>query len=231
MKYKQPQSGFTITELSLAMSLLGVLMFILLISAMNFVNIYNKGITLKRVNQSGSNIGAELQANLRRSGEVVAQYTNVGAGQVATGVCTGNYSFIWSVYPSGAGTGGLGPTGSLDLKYDDGSQVYFAKVKDPKKEECPQHGLAPPSPPKAQSTELLGDSLVVRDPSTSFNQGGLRVLLSGDNKLATIIYTISTNGGDDIVSDGTDRASCQGGKEHDFCALNTFVVTTYSKGV
>jgi prepilin-type N-terminal cleavage/methylation domain-containing protein len=230
------QDGFTITELSLAMSLLGVLLLILIISAMGFVNIYNKGITLKRVNQSGANIVKELQTNLSRSHEVTVRRDS-GPNHTALGVCTGKYSFIWSVYPGGSGD--VNQTPLIALKYnDDGANdtpLYFAKVSDPSKDMCraspPQPYLGHDPTKPYQSKELLGDGLVVRDPSTLTNVGGLDVIVNPDNQLTTVIFTISTNGGDDIISDGSDRAGCQGGGTDAFCALNTFVVTSYSKGV
>jgi type II secretory pathway pseudopilin PulG len=222
-RHSRPQSsGFTIVELSLAMTMMGVLLIILVISTMNFVSIYNKGITLKRVNQSGANIGEELQANLSQSNAITIRQ----ASGVATGVCTGNISFVWSVYGNGNGASNSTPT--IPSTYTDGSMVYFAKVKDARQEMC---NPSLPSPDKAQSTELLGDGLVVRDPSTATNPGGLAVVLSPDSKLVTVIYTISTNGGDDILSDGTNRANCQGGSKDNFCALNTFVVTVYARGL
>ncbi len=225
--------GFTITELSIAMSLFSVLLFILIISAVNFTNIYNKGITLKRVNQSGGNIAKELQTNLSRSDEVKVK-RDTGPGNRVTGVCAGEYSFVWSVYDSGSGTTNTNATITL-LYSDDTTPVYFAKVKDPSKDMCE---ASPPKPYKGnddtkpyQSTELLGDGLVIRDPGTVANPGGLEVILNPENKLVTVVYTISTNGGDDIIADATNRATCQGGATDTFCSLNTFVVTSYSKGV
>ncbi len=227
--------GFTITELSIAMSLFSVLLFILVISAVNFTNIYNKGITLKRVNQSGGNIAKELQTNLGRSSEVQIK-KDAGPGNRVIGVCAGDYSFVWSVYPSGAGSGNQAPI--IGLTYsDDTTPLYFAKVEDPAREMC---SSAPPKPYKGDcpsplncysSTELLGDGLVIRDPGTAANPGGLDVILNEEGKLVTVVYTISTNGGEDIISDATNRSTCQGGATDTFCALNTFVVTSYSKGV
>lgn len=239
MARRNHEHGFTITELSLAMSLLGVLLFILIVSSMGFINIYNKGITLKRVNQSGANIGRELQANLGRSNEVVKSYVGGPADPTSpvNGVCAGEYSFVWSIYSSGSGTANQNVTHSLVYETDGLDQpLFFAKVKDPSKDMCKD---APPKPyigdnatKPYQSTELLGDSLVVRDPTpTDGDGGGLNVILNPDNQLTTVVFTISTNGGDDIISDGTNRATCQGGSKDSFCALNTFVVTSYSKGV
>ena len=226
-------AGFTITELSLAMTLLSVLLFLLVVSSVGFINIYNKGLTLKRVNQSGANISQELQANLRRSNENTKRY--VGGPLAPTtpvnGICTGNYSFIWSIYRNSTS-----PATALEYDTDSGTKpLYFAKVKDNSKRMC---GASPPNPYLGdlnhdfKATELLGDGLVVRDPSTVANQGGLDVILGANGKLTTVILTLSTNGGEPILGDGTDRASCRGSsKEQSFCALNTFVVTTYSKGV
>lgn len=247
VRLAKDQRGFTITELSLAMSLLSVLMFILIISTMNFINIYNKGITLKRVDQSGANISRELQANLSRSDQVVIRCANFEIPTppatdcrntptgLAVGLCAGDFSFVWSVYPGGTGATNQLPIPAATLTYSDGSQVYFAKVRDPSKDMCKNIGAKPykgsDTSQPYQSSELLNDGLVVRDPSIPTNKGGLDILLNPENKLTTVIYTLSTNGGDDIISDGTNRATCQGGHKDAFCTLNTFVVTSYSRGV
>ena len=60
-KQVNKQSGFTLTELSLSMAMLSVLLIIILLSIFNIVGMYNKGLTLKRVNQSGRAISAEVQ--------------------------------------------------------------------------------------------------------------------------------------------------------------------------
>ena len=89
------QKGFTIPELMLAMSLISVLLIILLLSATYVISTYNKGLTLKRVNQSGRAISDNLQASLKDSTQAVSGGT--------TRLCTGKYTFIWTLYNDSAG--------------------------------------------------------------------------------------------------------------------------------
>lgn len=214
--YTSRESGFTITELSLAMTMLTVLMMIILLSILNIISVYNKGITLKRVNQSGATISHALQSSLRTSslGNVRAVTQQLGATTtVHTRMCTGVYSFIWSVYGDG--------DNAIET-FSNGNEITFIKIRDSGAQQCAS------SPPQLDQDDpnvsiLLGDGLVVRPPTN--------VTISNDQKLIQAEYTISTPEGEDIIYDGTGRASCQGGSDDDFCALNTFVVTSYAKGI
>lgn len=209
-------AGFTITELSLAMTMLSVLMMIILLSILNITSVYNKGITLKRVNQSGAAISHELQSSLRTSSlgnvRAIPQQLNVTT-TVHTRVCTGVYSFVWSVYGDGD---------DAIERFSNGNEISFIKVRDPGSQQCE------PSPPQIDQDDpdvsvLLGDGLVVRPPTN--------VTISDDQSLIRVEYSISTPEGEDIIYDATGRASCQGGSDDDFCALNTFLVTSYAKGI
>lgn len=209
------QQGFTITELSLAMAMLSVLMVIILLSAMNITSIYNKGITLKRVNQSGRTISTELQADLRKAaiGDGVTKVVNIGYREQVidgqpykTGICIGKNSYIWSLYLDGGGV--------VEEKFTNGQTISFIKISDPGM--C----IKDPSykvPDKANSSILLDDDLVVRWPTG--------VQWGASSGLIRFTFTISTSDSDiGVITAG----SCQGGKEGDFCALNTFVVTAYA---
>ncbi len=212
----QGENGFTITELTIAMAFLTILMFILLASAMQMVSVFNKGLTLKRVNQSGRAIGAELQSSLRRtnadqSDAVTAKQKPLGVTPVDTRACTGTYSYIWDVNGNGITTG---------EEYTDGAPVGFAKIFDADGDFCKD---LTKKPEKSKSLEMLADGLVIRQP-VSFSA-------TPDSRLTTFIYTISTPDIGDLLFDATGRSSCRGGSTRDFCALNTFIVTVYSKGI
>lgn len=177
------------------------------------VGIFNKGLTLKRVNQSGRTIGAELQSSLRRTNASLSDAVTkvekpLGSRLAVSRACTGSYSYIWSVYGKGSAV------------IDEG--VGFAKIFDADGEYCKD-----PNKPvdKNKSTELLADGLVIRQP-VDFGY-------TPDGKLTTFTYTISTpNDNDDLkFNDLTGRSNCKGGNQRDFCALNTFIVTVYSKGI
>lgn len=214
--------GFTIPELMIAMSFLSMLLVVLLLSTMNIISIYNKGLTLKRVNQSGTSIGATMQKSLRSSkGSPSERKVTVGSEEYVVGFCTGQYSYIWSLYP----TNGSSPL--VEAHYDNpsGPLVGFAKVSDNGKSLCDDPTKMPL---KKDSVEMLGDGLIMKQPT--FSQS------SGNGELISFIYTISTSNNDSDFADpptGSKQyasATCEGGKAQgdDFCALNTFVITSYA---
>lgn len=217
MKNKKYQSGFTITELSIAMTMLSVLLVVILLSILNITEIYNKGLTLKRVNQSGSAIARNLQTSLRKSspGNVLSTSRPLTATEtVNTRLCTGIYSFVWSVLGNGA---------NAIESFSSGEEISLIRVKDSSAKLCK------PDPPDIDKndpsvTVLLGDALVIRQPTG--------VTISDDLSLVTMQFTISTLAdSSDIIYDTSGRAACSGDSNDDFCALNTFVVTSYAKGI
>ncbi len=220
-KYLQNQKrGFTIIELMLAMSFLSILLVILVLSTMYFVSTYNKGITLKRVNQSGRTIGSTLQSSLKSS-QGGAFLTN----STGTRLCVGGTNYVWSLYTN---------TKNVDDKfvvknetYDNGDQIGFAKTTTGGPRFCTDSSI---KAKKAESTELIGDGLVMRVPT--------RFVKTSDGKLITAIFTIATpdESSDFAVppnpSDPNASVTCGEGQstEDSFCALNTFVVTAYTTG-
>lgn len=225
-KFNPNQKGFTITELSIAMSMLSVLLIIILMSILNIISVYNKGITLKRVNQSGRAISAEIQSDLRQAksggggiGERHDEDTNgdgaTDENDALTGICTGKTSYMWNVYKDGVVL--------TNITYADvpTERISFVKFSDDGKF-CREPAS---KPTKAQSSVLVDDGLAINEPVR------LDPDKSNRHQLIRFTFTISTenqgSGADTDISGG----SCQGGAGHDFCALNTFVVTSYAKGV
>ena len=204
MYYKKHQ-GFTIVELLFAMSFLSVLLIIAMISSLNIMRTYSKGLALKQVNQSGRAIGTELQRSLK------AAQPPVDGSKVADGrLCLGAYSYVWSV-------GGQDP-----YLYDNGNKVGFAKVSDSTRAMC---GTGRPAVPRDRSVELLsGDtsavaiqSAVLAEPA-SYN----------GYYLYSFTFTIGTNDAG-LLTD--ERDACRTEGEQQFCALNRFVITASARGV
>lgn len=226
MKITNNQSGFTIVELSISMSMLSVLLLIILFSILNITSVYNKGITLKRVNQSGRSISNDVQADLRQStpntddslsgaGSNFAVRDGQLAGKsVHTGICTGHNSYLWNVWGEGGGNTGLNFDSTSEL-------ITMIKIKDSGGVYC----KAPfPLPPKTASSVIVGDDLAIREP--------VKVERGAGDRLIRFTFTISTpDESNEIIYDSSGRGTCSAGKENDFCALNTFVVTSYAKGI
>lgn len=207
--------GFTITELMFAMTFLSVLLIIIIGSVIEITRTYNKGITMKRVNQSGRTIGEELTRAVQQTQPTSIMYDN-SKGRL----CLGNYSFIWSIKP-------VNPDAphavDIDNRYDSGKPVLFAKVSDSGSNYCknPSSNI-----PEDDAKELLGDGLAVHSPTEFWTTVSDR-LSNNSADLISAKYTIGTSD-NDLIDDASGR--CKGGSDTDFCALNEFNVTVYAKG-
>ncbi len=198
------KAGFTITELMFAMAFVAALLIILLTSIIQITHTYNKGLTLKRVNQSGRTLGAELQRVFQGSDPNSINDLSQDQGRL----CLGGYSFAWSI------------PGEIENNYDnpENSPVGFARVRDPGATVCSDPNSE--IPVGEGTVELIGDGLVMRN-LTQYTY----ITGQGNRALVGMQYTISTPS---IGGGGLIR--CEGGQSDDFCALNTFNVTVYAKG-
>ncbi|MCA9339215.1 prepilin-type N-terminal cleavage/methylation domain-containing protein [Candidatus Saccharibacteria bacterium] len=157
------QKGFTITELMFAMTFVAILLLILIGSIVQFTRIYNKGITLKRVNQSGRSIGEELQRAVRPTD---GQYNFAN-----NRLCFGNsVSFVWPM-PSDAPV-------NWNV-YDGAGHVPVEGLIKVNENVCTNWAVG--AIPRDKSVQLLDDGLIVREFEPSRNGG-----------LVSFRYTIST---------------------------------------
>jgi prepilin-type N-terminal cleavage/methylation domain-containing protein len=215
--HNQGRQGFTMIELLFAMSFVSVLLILILTATIQIGRIYNKGISLKQVNQSGLSIGNDLRTTMRAANAPI-DTDALGQGRL----CLGSYSYVWN-------TGDI-----LGNKYDGdpNTRIGLVKVNDPARAMCGTGGNYP-QVPKDKAKELLvvegngeneggssGVSLRVRNLSVD------RVATVGLGYAYTVSYTLSTDDNNLITADST---SCKGGKDDEFCALNKFTFTTYAR--
>lgn len=125
--------GFTIIELMLSMTFLSMLMLVIALTTIQISNIYNKGVTLREVDQAGRSVSASLQRSIAAavpfnvtpsvSAPSSSQYIVRGDGGR---LCLGNYTYAWTYGPNI--TNG---TQSLNKYQVGGGAVRFAKIADP----------------------------------------------------------------------------------------------------
>lgn len=204
------QHGFTITELMFAVSILAIVLLVLLGSIIQMTRIYDKGITLKRVNQSGRTVGEELTRAIRLSGTT----SIYNLASTHNRVCFGSNSFVWVNDQSPDLAKTYNRYNSLS-----GQQVTgFVKISG--ENMCNSDwGIRPI--PESKATQLLGgsnegdgDGLVMREVSVG---------MPSNSKLVSVKYVISTPS-ESLI----DAERCGG--DDDFCALNQFNVTVYARG-
>lgn len=89
------QQGFTLIELMLAMAFISVLLLAIAMTIIQIGTIYNKGMTLKEVNQSARSISDELKRGIASSEAftLATKYvTNTAGGRL----CLGQNSYVWN---------------------------------------------------------------------------------------------------------------------------------------
>jgi prepilin-type N-terminal cleavage/methylation domain-containing protein len=220
------KSGFTLIELMLAMTFIAVLLVAIAVTTIQISAIYNKGITLREVNQAGRAISDELQRSI--SSAVPFDVTPSVDDSPATAgskyvvrdgggrLCLGRYTYVWNYGRSITGGGGAAP---LLNKYNNGEAVRFAKVTDPSGSLCADPTLAIN---RADASEMLtsGDrDLVVHDMTV--------VSGAADTTTGQAMYAISivigTNDSEQLT---TNDRSCQppadGAGKEDYCSVNQF---------
>jgi len=220
------KSGFTLVELMLAMTFIAILLIAIAMTTIQISNIYNKGITLREVNQAGRSLSEELQRSIASSvpfdvtprvddspATATSKYVvRDGGGRL----CLGSYSYAWNYGKALAGGAGAP---AVFNKYDDNTNVRFAKVQDPGGSLCADAKLAIE---RSKATELLttGDrDLVVHNFSI--------VRTADDEGTNQAIYAISMLiGTNDRQQLTTDDASCKppaaGVGDEDYCSVNRF---------
>ncbi len=120
------QAGFTLIELMLAMAFLGSILVLATLLLTQTLNIYNKGIAVKQMNQAGRTLVEDLTraANSGRTMQVV------GDGTTPHCLSVGNESYIWNI---AAVQGETNTDGYKSVFYKQGglagTPVNFAKVE------------------------------------------------------------------------------------------------------
>jgi prepilin-type N-terminal cleavage/methylation domain-containing protein len=219
--------GFTLIELMLAMTYISILLIAIAMTSIQISNIYNKGITLREVNQAGRAISDELQRNISltvpfdvtpKDGSPATQLSKYVKRNGGGRLCIGRYTYAWNYGNAIAGMNGAPPVFNT---YNDtaGTPVRFAKVSDPSASLCdnPSQRIA-----RLDASEMLasGDRELVLH---SFN------IVSGTNDAITgqTIYAISmVIGTNDDQLLTTNNMSCKPPSDVDagesYCSVNQF---------
>jgi prepilin-type N-terminal cleavage/methylation domain-containing protein len=220
------KSGFTLIELMLAMTFISILLMAIAMTTIQIGNIYNKGITLREVNQSGRALSDELQRSIASASPFDVTPKVDASPATATSryvvrdgggrLCLGNYTYAWNYGKALAGGSGAP---AVFNKYSDNTAVRFVKVADSSASLC-----ADPTLPivRADATDMLssGDrDLVVH--SFSIKQ------TSSDPNTSQAVYAISMLvGTNDRQQLTTNDASCkppsEGIGDESYCSVNQF---------
>lgn len=220
------KQGFTLIELMLAMTFIAILLVAIAMTTIQISAIYNKGITLREVNQAGRAISDELQRSISSavpfdvtpkkddSPTDTSKYVvRDGGGRL----CVGRYTYVWNYGQSIAKVSGAPSTYN---KYkEDGSDVRFAKVSDPGGDLCTK-STEPVI--RANATEMLtsGDrELVVHE----FTVTGRASDAVTGQAMYGISMVIGTNDDDQLeTNDRSCKPPASGVGKENYCSVNQF---------
>lgn len=226
------------------MAFLSILLLAIAGLVIQISNIYNKGVSLKAVNQAGTSLVADLQSQLNQtdsiddadivyfnkdlSNPVAGEEVDVNNLNNSGRLCTGSITFAWN---SGKFVGNTTTNETIN-HYDDadrGTDIRFISVPDSTRKYCQNDGGSYLDIPKNDATELLstGDrNLVVHDLLIKASHPEI-------DEAQTIVLMklrIGTKNDDSIDSNGACKPPADNSAQ-DYCAVNTFTFTARLGGV
>lgn len=228
------EQGFTIIELLLAMTFVSVLLLTIAMTVIQISNIYNKGLTMKAVDQSGRSLSLDLRQTLAASQPFNTdtafrlQQANDGRGPGGGRLCTGLYSYVWNF----GRTLSADPARSAPVNEyrANASILRFVRVRDTGGQYCADLGK---QIEKDDATELLagGDRDVALQ---SFSITKLAEDPTVGQALYRIVMQIGTNNqealeqvdGEELnTMDSRCKPPSDASSLQDFCAVNKFDFT------
>lgn len=222
------KQGFTLIELMLAMTFIAVLLVAIALTTIQISNIYNRGITLREVNQAGRSLSDEFQRTIASSTpfDVTPKAGNPpmpvesryvaweGGGRL----CLGAYTYVWNYGKALAG-GQSAP--AILNRYTNASEgpIRMVKVEDANGTLCTTTTL---NIDRAKATDLLssGDrDLVLHKFSIERTQDES----STGQSIYAISMTIGTNDRQQLTTDDTScKAPSEGVGNESYCSVNQF---------
>lgn len=229
------QAGFTIIELTLAMTFISVLLLAIALTIIQIGAVYNRGMLLKEVNQVSRTVSDDVRRTLS-GGNAFALDTDYKAfPNVGGRLCTGSYSYVWNV-------GAKQSTSETNvLRYAAGSSkasspVRLVKLVDTTKSYCAVNtsGVLTkttiPAGEQAAARELISAGereLAIHSFRVTSGADALDVLTG--QRLYSIAFVIGTNNQPSLKADATgEKTSCvepgQPGADPLYCVVRDFTV-------
>lgn len=231
----QSAKGFTLVELMLSMAFISVLMVAIAMTVIQIMNVYNKGVTLRSVDQAGRGISQDIKYTLSSSqildvnsagmtGNDFVLQARLGddANTRPDGgrLCTGTYTYIWNT--------GKGMDYQINRFAAGNDVIHLIKIRDNSKEYCDI--IRTPQIQQEGVSELLS-----ADAANLAVQNFMISSVASDAAMQQALYqiTIELGTGDESAIDrpilSTMDATCKppsdAMSQRDYCAINKFEFT------
>lgn len=215
-------SGFTLIELMLAMTFLASILLFSTLAFVQALNTYNKGLTIKQINETGRALTADL--NRSANGAKSLAISAAPNGKSPQFMCIGKTAYIWNIE---------GGAGSRTYVFSDTGQP-ISIVRTNESVDARMEGYCMDSGPtqinRSKVSSLVGNQASVLDvsiaqPDLTPSNDSLNV------PLVRFTITIGTNSNDGAIDPfkpgGSTYWQCPAGNVGSFCSVGTYSTTIY----
>lgn len=235
---KRRNGGFTIVELMLAVAFLSVLLLAIAMLAIQAGSVYQRGITLRMVNQSSRELSDSLRRDFlqAKTDRVIPRVIDIQHGGTVIGgrICLGSYSYVWN-------TAQAIDSRAVELTtFTDGTPINAVRVYDPGANFCEltSDGGYEKTVNPNQATQLLRSRQNPDDVTVALYAVSLQKVLQATHATAAeglyrIRFTLGTGRVDETELINTAR-TCKPPSNIDSnieaCAVNQFEMIVRTNG-
>ena len=223
-------NGFTLVELMFSMVFISLLILSITMTIMQVLNIYNRGLLIKEVNQTGRTVTDQMQRTISASipGPTISvvKMTNPSDSTEEIGgrFCLSNYSYIWNygkTLSTSVTTANVFATGTPANQ-----KVNFIRVPDVGGSYCqPDNNGLYKKISRTGATEVLSTrgyglvlyNMFVTSGSNNFDSASSQRLYYIDMTIGTSDYNAI-----DVSAGRSCKAPSQSGSDQDYCSINSF---------
>lgn len=233
------RKGFTLVELMLSIAFISGLLLAIALLAIQVSHIYQRGTTLREINQTGRELSDLLRRDFlqARAKDIDDSQARIAHGTHILGgrLCLGGYSYIWNTADALQGDTAVH---GVDVAKMNGKPISLVRVADGTKKYCQLTGSGYPAPAASDNPvhvlrQKTGDETVL----AIYDMKVKRIAAPADTLQSEALYevqfTIGTSKKNEI---DTSLGSCKPphGDDEDanfeFCAINKFRMIVRTNG-
>lgn len=232
------QKGFTLVELMIAMGLISILLISITMTAIQAGKLYNRGLILKSVNESGRNIVDTIRRDfLQSNSQLISEnddsaVVNIPSDNPVSGrVCLGQYTYVWNYAPY---LGAESSDGTL-VRDVDGKPISLIRVSDENGSLCVRDEDTERYPEPnmdADVTHLLRKPSDTKDVVLGIHKMSMQKSVSqgeSGEALYSVSFTVGTSDTEEIV-DNQCKPPADNLSNMEFCAINQFDTIVRTNG-
>lgn len=230
------QKGFTLVELTLAVAFLGTLVLLSSAIIVSTINIYNKGVAIKQINQAGRALAEDISRLTSRGSEVEIADHGL-AGYLCVKESNMWRSYTWNSIQRGDGTT---PTAEISdaarRQFTVGSQpISLVRSNDT------VNGLSYCELPQGSNVDIPAGN-VTQMLNAQVRILSVDIVASTEPSLRKLVFWIGTYDASGTVPNMTPEYvaaapgvpafwRCKGGNLGDFCAVSKFETVIYTPNI